>query len=97
MDSSAMTYAQAGREQSRLWAGIGTRIARHPAALLAANFPAGASDPLILLAPPRQGVADVVPGASGTGYDSSSHRVPRSTASALQPEPAGGPHAARAP
>lgn len=79
-----------GREQSRLWAGIGTRIARHPAAttlalivalgaacaglaslrignnpvnnvkgnpgsvvgrhLLAANFPAGASDPLILLA-----------------------------------------------
>lgn len=80
----------ADREQSRLWAGIGTRIARHPAAtalalivalgaacaglaslrignnpvnnvkgnpgsvvgrhLLAANFPAGASDPLILLA-----------------------------------------------
>ena len=84
----------AGREESRLWAGIGTRIARHPAAtalvlivvlgaacaglaslridnnpvdnvkgnpgsvvgqqLLTAHFPAGASNPLVLLAPPGQ-------------------------------------------
>jgi putative drug exporter of the RND superfamily len=112
----------AGREDSRLWAGIGTRIARHPAAtalvviaalgaacaglaslridnnptnnvkgtpgsvtgqqLLDAHFPAGASNPLVLLAPPGQaraaaaaahatpGVAEVAPGAPVQGYDS---------------------------
>ena len=112
----------AGREESRLWAGIGIRIARHPAAtalvlivalgaacaglaslhidnnpindvkgnpgsvtgqqLLDAHFPAGASNPLVLLAPPGQagaaaaaahatpGVADVAPGAPVQGYDS---------------------------
>jgi putative drug exporter of the RND superfamily len=112
----------AGREESRLWAGIGTRIARHPVAtaltlivvlgatcaglaslrinndpvtnvkgnqgsvagqhLLAAHFPAGASNPLVLLAPPTHagaaaatalatpGVGDVVPGAPVEGYDS---------------------------
>ena len=113
---------EAGREQSRLWAGVGTRIARHPAAtaltlivvlgaacaglaslhidnnpvdnvkgnpgsvtgqhLLDAHFPAGASNPLVLLAPPGQagaaaaaahatpGVSDIVPGAPLQGYDS---------------------------
>jgi len=112
---------EAGREASRLWTGIGTRIARHPAAtalvvivalgaaclglaslhiennpvdnvkgtpgsvtgqqLLDAHFPAGASNPLMLLAPPGQagaaaaaahatpGVAGVVPGAPVQGYD----------------------------
>jgi putative drug exporter of the RND superfamily len=112
----------AGREQSRLWTGIGTRIARHPAAtalvlivalgaacaglasvhldnnpvdnvkgtpgsvvgqrLLDAHFPAGASNPLVLLAPPGQtraaaaaahatpGVAGVLPGVPVQGYDS---------------------------
>jgi putative drug exporter of the RND superfamily len=112
----------AGREESRLWTGIATRIARHPAAtalvvivalgaacaglaslriqnnpvdnvkgnqgsvvgqqLLGAHFPAGASDPLVLLAPPAQaraaaaaahatpGVAEVVPAAPVQGYDS---------------------------
>jgi putative drug exporter of the RND superfamily len=112
----------AGGEQSRLWTGIGTRIARHPAVtavvliaalgaacaglaslridnnpvnnvkgnpgsvtgqqLLNAHFPAGASNPLVLLAPPGQagtavaaahatpGVADLVPGAPVSGYDS---------------------------
>ncbi len=112
----------AGREESRVWAGIGTRIARHPAAtalvfivllgaacaglaslridnnpvdnvkgnpgsvvgekLLTAHFPAGASNPLVLLAPPDQaaaaataarampGAADVLPGAPVQGYDS---------------------------
>jgi putative drug exporter of the RND superfamily len=112
----------AGREESRLWAGIGMRIARRPAAtalalivvlgaacaglvslhidnnpidnvkgnagsvagqrLLDAHFPAGASNPLVLLAPPGQagaaaaaahatpGVGDVVPGAPVQGYDS---------------------------
>jgi putative drug exporter of the RND superfamily len=111
-----------GREASRLWTGIGTRIARHPAAtalvvivalgaaclglaslriennpvdnvkgtpgsvagqqLLDAHFPAGAANPLVLLAPPGQaraaaaaahttpGVADVLPGAQVQGYDS---------------------------
>ena len=111
-----------GREESRLWAGIGTRIARHPAAtalvlivalgaacaglaslhidnnpvndvkgnpgsvvgqqLLTAHFPAGAANPLVLLAPPGQagaaaaaahatpGVGGVVPGAPVQGYDS---------------------------
>jgi len=112
----------AGREESRLWDGIGTRIARRPAAtalvlilvlgaacaglaslridnnpidnvkgnqgsvvgqhLLNAHFPAGASNPLVLLAPPGQagaaataaratpGVGDMVPGAPVQGYDS---------------------------
>ena len=112
----------AGREESRLWAGIGTRIARHPAAtalvlivalgaacaglaslridnnpiddvkgnpgsvtgqqLLDAHFPAGASNPLVLLAQPAQagaaaaaahatpGVGDVISGAPVQGYDS---------------------------
>lgn len=112
----------AGREESRLWAGIGTRIARHPAAtalilivalgaasagfaslridnnpidnvkghpasvtgqhLLDEHFPAGASNPLVLLTPPRQtgaavadahatpDVAGVLPGAPVQGYDS---------------------------
>jgi putative drug exporter of the RND superfamily len=111
-----------GREQSRLWTGIGTRIARHPAAtalvvivalgaacaslaslriennptdnvkgtpgsvvgqqLLTAHFPAGASNPLVLLTPPGQArgaaaaahatpaVAGVIPGAPVQGYDS---------------------------
>jgi len=115
-------YGAAGREESRLWAGIGTRVARHPAAtglvfivalgaacaglatlhidnnpvdnvkgnpgsvvgehLLTAHFPAGAIDPLVLLAPPAQadaaataaratpGVASVLPGAPVEGYDS---------------------------
>jgi putative drug exporter of the RND superfamily len=112
----------AGREQSRLWTGIGTRIARRPAAtalvlivalaaacagvaslridnnpisnvkgnpgsvvgqhLLGAHFPAGASNPLVVLAPQRQagaavaaahatpGMAEVVPGTPVEGYDS---------------------------
>ena len=112
----------AGREDSRLWADIGNRVARHPAAtalvlivalgaacaglaslridnnpidnvkgnpgsvtgqhLLAAHFPAGAADPLVLLVPPGQaapaaaaahatpGVAGVVPGAPVEEYDS---------------------------
>jgi len=107
---------------SRLWAGIGTRIARHPAPaalviilvlgaactglaslrignnlvdnvkgnagsvvgqqLLNAHFPAGASDPLVLLVPPGQAraaaaaaqatpdVAAVQSGAPVQGYDS---------------------------
>jgi putative drug exporter of the RND superfamily len=111
----------AGHEESLLWTGIGTRIARHPAAtalvlivalgaaclglaslhiennptdnvkgapgsvvgqqLLDAHFPAGAGNPLVLLAPPGQagaaavaahatpGVAAVVPGAPVQGYD----------------------------
>jgi putative drug exporter of the RND superfamily len=111
----------AGHEESLLWAGIGTWIARHPAAtalvlivtlgaaclglaslhiennpadnvkgtpgsvvgqqLLAAHFPAGTGNPLVLLAPPRQagaaavaahatpGVGAVVPGAPVQGYD----------------------------
>jgi len=112
----------AGREESRLWAGIGTRVARRPAAtallvivalgaacaglaslridnnpvdnvkgspgsvtgqqLLDAHFPAGASNPLVLLAPPGQAAAataaaratpdaaSVLPGAPAQGYDS---------------------------
>jgi putative drug exporter of the RND superfamily len=112
----------AGREESRLWAGIGTRVARRPAAtavlvivalgaacaglaslridnnpvdnvkgnpgsvtgqqLLDAHFPAGAGNPLVLLAPPGQAaaaaaaahatpdVASVLPGAPVQGYDS---------------------------
>jgi len=112
----------AGQEESRLWAGIGTRTARHPAAtvllvivvlgaacaglaslridnnpvdnvkgnpgsvtgqqLLDTHFPAGASNPLVLLAPPGQAaaataaahatpdVANVVPSAPIQGYDS---------------------------
>jgi putative drug exporter of the RND superfamily len=112
----------AGREESRLWAGIGARVARHPAAtalvvivalgaacaglaslridnnpvdnvkghpgsvtgqqLLDAHYPAGASNPLVMLVPPRQAgaaataahaapdVASVVPGAPVDGYDS---------------------------
>ena len=111
----------AGREQSRLWTGVGTRIARRPAVtvlvlivalgaacaglaslridnnpiddvkgnpasvvgqhLLAAHFPAGASNPLVLVVPPGQaaaaaaaaratpGVANVVPDAPVKGYD----------------------------
>jgi putative drug exporter of the RND superfamily len=111
-----------GREESRVWAGIGTRIARHPAVtaltfivllgaacaslvslridnnpvdnvkghpgsvvgeqLLTAHFPAGSTDPLVLLAPPAQagaaaaaaqatpGVAAVLPSAPVEGYDS---------------------------
>ena len=112
----------ASREESRLWAGIATRVARHPAAtalvvvialggacaglaslridnnpidnvkgspgsvtgqrLLDAHYPAGASDPLVVLVPPGQaggarmaaqatpGVAQVLPGAPVEGYDS---------------------------
>jgi putative drug exporter of the RND superfamily len=112
----------AGREESRLWAGIGARVARHPAAtalvviaalgaacaglaslridnnpvdnvkghpgsvtgqqLLDAHYPAGASNPLVMLVPPRQAraaaaaahatpdVASVLPGAPVDGYDS---------------------------
>jgi putative drug exporter of the RND superfamily len=111
-----------GDEESRLWAGIGTRVARRPAAtalviivllgaacaglaslhiannpadnvkghpgsvtgqqLLDAHFPAGASNPLVLLAPPGQAAAaaaaaHATPGVSGVladppvkGYDS---------------------------
>jgi putative drug exporter of the RND superfamily len=112
----------AGREESRFWAGVGNRVARHPAAtalvvivtlgaacaglaslrfdnnpvdnvkgnagsvtgqhLLDAHFPAGASNPLVLLVPPGQaaaataaahatpGVAGITPGAPVQGYDS---------------------------
>ena len=115
-------YGVAGREESRVWAAIGTRVARRPVAtaitviillgaacaglaslridnnpvdnvkgspgsvtgerLLAAHYPAGTSNPLVLLAPPAQaaaaaaaahvtpGVASVVPGQTVEGYDS---------------------------
>ena len=115
-------YGAAGREESRIWAAIGTRVARRPVAtavtvvivlgaacaglatlrvdnnpadnvkgspgsvtgerLLAAHYPAGTSNPLVLLAPPAQaaaaaaaahvtpGVASVVPGQTVEGYDS---------------------------
>jgi putative drug exporter of the RND superfamily len=111
-----------GREESQLWAGVGRRVARHPAAtalalivvlgvacaglaslhfdnspvdnvkgtpgsvtgqrLLAAHYPAGTSDPLVLLVPPGQAVAaamtaratpdvtEVTPGTPVQGYDS---------------------------
>jgi putative drug exporter of the RND superfamily len=112
----------AGREESRIWSGVGARVARHPAAtalvfivalgaacaglaslhidnnpisnvkgnagsvvgerLLTAHFPAGASNPLVLLAPPGEagaaakaalatpGVGDITRGAPVEGYGS---------------------------
>ena len=115
-------YGAAGREESRIWAAIGTRVARRPVAtavtvvivlgaacaglatlrvdnnpadnvkgspgsvtgerLLAAHYPAGASEPLVLLAQPAQaaaataaahatpGVSSVVAGKATEGYDS---------------------------
>jgi RND superfamily putative drug exporter len=111
-----------GREESRTWSRIGTRVARHPARvtvvtvlllgaacaglatlyangdhvasvkgspgsvtgeeLLAGHYPAGAFDPVVVLAPPDQagtassearatpGVAVVSPGMPTEGYDS---------------------------
>jgi RND superfamily putative drug exporter len=111
-----------GREESRIWRGVGVRVARHPVAtavifivllgaacagfasmridnnpigdvrgnagsvageqLLAAHFPAGTSDPLVLLAPPGEAsaaaaaahatpdVSGVTAGAPAEGYDS---------------------------
>jgi putative drug exporter of the RND superfamily len=115
-------FGASGREDSRIWAGIGSQVARRPIAtavtvlvllgaacaglasltidnnpfanikgnpgsvvgerLLAEHFPAGASNPLVVLAPPGEaaaaaaaargtpGVSTVVPGRVVEGYDS---------------------------
>jgi putative drug exporter of the RND superfamily len=107
---------QPAREESRIWSGIGQRVARHPAQvavaavlllgaactglaalytdnnpvagvkghpgsvigeqLLAAHFPAAASDPLVVLAPPREAAAAAAAARATPGVDTVSPAPP---------------------